>query len=115
LSERESARREAVPAVRLTREDAGGRRRVRVGEPIQVSLPEAPTTGYRWQADVDPGALRQVEDRFDPPGEARGGTGERAATFEAVRPGPARLRLVLRRSWEQEPAEEFAVDLDVQS
>lgn len=101
--------------MRLTQGDAGARREVRVGEPIEVTLPEAPTTGYRWEADVDPRVVRQLDDRFAPPGEARGGAGERAMTFEALHPGPARIRLVLRRSWEQEPAEEYAVDLDVRA
>jgi inhibitor of cysteine peptidase len=97
----------------LTREDAGGRRSVRVGERIEVRLPERPTTGYRWQPDVDPSVLRQVDDRFDGEAAPRGAGGVRTLAFEALRPGPARLRLASRRAWEGEAVDEFVVDLEI--
>jgi inhibitor of cysteine peptidase len=102
-----------VHALVLTSEDAGGRRSVSVGERIEVRLPERPTTGYRWQADVDASALRQVDDRYEGEAAPRGAAGVRSLTFEALRPGRARLRLASRRAWEGEDDDEFVVDLDV--
>jgi inhibitor of cysteine peptidase len=97
----------------LTREDAGGRRSVRVGERIEVRLPERPTTGYRWQPDIDASALRQVDDRFEGEAAPRGAGGVRTLVFEPLRPGSARLRLESRRAWEREAVDEFVVDLEI--
>jgi uncharacterized protein (TIGR03086 family) len=99
--------------VELAQQDSGGRRTVRVGESVVVALPENPTTGYRWHADVDEAALQPIDDGYDGPAGLRGASGVRRLAFTALRAGPTRLRLVKRRSWEAKAVEEFAVDLDV--
>lgn len=99
----------------LTGEDSGTTRTVRVGERVTLRLPENPTTGYRWQADVDEARLRLVEDRFDGPQTPRGAGGERVLTFEVLLTGSTTLRLANRRSWgDGEPTAEFVVDLGAQ-
>jgi predicted secreted protein len=100
----------------LTRDDSGSRRSVRVGERVVVALDEVATSGYRWEPDVDPARLRALpQDTADAPTQPRGGSRRAVFAFEALQPGPARLRLVLKRPWETEPIDELAVDLDVTS
>jgi predicted secreted protein len=98
---------------RLTEADRGSRPAVAVGDTIVVSLAETATTGYRWEPDVDPDALRVEEDAPVAAAEPRGAPGRRVVRITALRPGPATLRLVLKRSWEQTAEDEFEVHLDV--
>lgn len=97
----------------LTPDDAGTHRSVRVGESVTVVLAETPTTGYQWQADVDPDALEPAGDHYDGPTSPRGAGGTRRITFVARRAGATRLRLVKKRAWEQASIDEFEVLLDV--
>jgi inhibitor of cysteine peptidase len=85
-------------SVELSAADTGTRRTIQVGARVTVRLAETPTTGYRWQADDDPG-LRLVDDRFEGAEVPRGAAGVRVLDFEAVHSGPARLRLAKRRAW----------------
>lgn len=96
----------------LTEKNAGQRVGVQVGEAVEVALAENPTTAYRWHPVESPG-LDQVDDRYDGPTQPRGAAGTRRLTFRAQRPGPVRLRIVLQRSWQPDPVDEFTVDLDV--
>jgi inhibitor of cysteine peptidase len=95
----------------LRQTDSGGRRAARVGEEVSVALPENPTTGYRWEPEIDTSALEQTGDHYEGPAEPRGAAGTRRLTFKVLRPGPARLRLVKRRAWENTGVDEFSVDL----
>lgn len=104
----------AEPALDLTHDDSGAHRSARVGDRIRVTLQENPTTGYRWEHHVDPGVVREVDDRFEGPTSPRGAGGVRVMIFEACSPGQVELRLVERRSWETEASDEFVVHLDVE-
>lgn len=97
----------------LTKQDSGGRAAARVGEAIVVTLPENPTTGYRWAADVDTAQLQLADDQFEGSTTPRGAGGTRRLTFTASGPGTVHLRLVKKRSWEKEGVEHFEVDLEV--
>lgn len=97
----------------LTREDSGARRTAQVGERVTVTLPENPTTGYRWQLAMDPDAFHLVEDRYTGSSDAPGAGGSRRLTFTVRRAGLLTLRLVKRRAWEQSAVDEFAVAFDV--
>jgi inhibitor of cysteine peptidase len=99
--------------IELTEGDAGTEQLVHVGQTIQISLPENPTTGYRWHVDVDAGALRLTHDSREVPVMPRGAPGTRVVRFVAVRPGNRRVRLVKRRGWDQRIAAEFTVRLRV--
>src|SRR5438128_362869 len=97
----------------LTREDSGADRSVHVGEEIQLRLPENPTTGYRWQAEVDSTVLRQTDDRYVGKVMPRGAGGVRLMRYEALHPGEATLRLAKRRSGTDQVIDEFFVRLNV--
>lgn len=85
-----------------TREQA--RISVRVGEQFVVELESNPTTGYQWQPDFDPAALRLVGRDFSlaraAVDAAVGGGGVERFRFEALAAGVSRLSFAYRRSWE---------------
>jgi inhibitor of cysteine peptidase len=97
----------------LTHDDAGTTCAVRAGEPFTVRLPENPTTGYRWHPDADAHGVDLTGDAYEGSTRPVGSGGQRLLTFTAREPGTTRLRLTRRRSWEQDPVEEFTVELDV--
>jgi inhibitor of cysteine peptidase len=89
---------------------------ISVGDSFRVQLSENPTTGYRWnlQADGAP-ALRMAQDSFEAPGNAPGGGGLRYWNFSADHPGSTELRMELRRSWQPQPVNSFAVTVSVKT
>ncbi len=99
--------------MQLTYEDSGSSHAVDVGEQLTLTLPENPTTAYRWETEGDSPSLRQLDDHFDGVTTPRGAPGMRVFTFEAVRPGNVQLRLAKRRSWETNASDEFVIDLDI--
>jgi predicted secreted protein len=85
---------------------------VSVGDTVAVRLPERRTAGFRWHPEVDTTALRPVEDRYEPPpGDVPGAPGTRLFTFDVLRADTIPLRLVSRRSWGTDSAQEYAVEL----
>jgi inhibitor of cysteine peptidase len=101
----------------ITQKENGREVELMAGETFQVSLPENPTTGYRWTVYGSSATLVGLEkEEYDAPGEdparpmlGRGGT--RVLTFKAAEPGAVELVLRLRRSWEKES--EFAASFSV--
>jgi len=97
----------------LSEADAGSRPDVRVGDQVVVELAEKPTTGYRWQVDVDTARARVVDDTFLSASDAMGAPGRRRLTFEVLQAGAVDIRLRNARSWDPENAVgEFSVTLE---
>jgi inhibitor of cysteine peptidase len=70
--------------------------RIAVGEQFAVTLPETPTTGFRWRMASPPDILTIVNDEFTPPDSARPGAGGvHRWVFHARASGSAMLRLEL--------------------
>ena len=65
---------------------------------MQVRLAETPTTGYRWQAEID-GPVLLVADRYEGVAAPVGAGGTRVLTFATTAAGTAEVRLALRRAW----------------
>ena len=101
--------------VNLSEHDSGGARDLRIGDEVTVVLDENPTTGYRWHADIDTARLQLTDDQYQGAERPVGAGGTRRMTFALIKAGPARLRLVKRRSWEQAVAAEFDMALDVRA
>ncbi|MGH3547999.1 MAG: protease inhibitor I42 family protein [Pseudonocardiaceae bacterium] len=70
--------------MRLTRNDADTRRTVPVGEPIEIELPETPTTGYRWRLDTADN-FEQVNDQHTATVLTAGAPGLRVRTIRPRR------------------------------
>ena len=98
----------------LSASDDGTRRTIAQGEPINLWMPENPTTGYRW-ALASPGFVITGDD-YEPSSTAMGSPGTRRLELRATAPGELTLHLARRRAWEPAelpPAEEFTVHLTV--
>jgi inhibitor of cysteine peptidase len=99
----------------LNRQDSGKSVAVHPGDTISISLPENPSTGYRWVLDprdesvVAPVGSHFVHGAAGAPGEG----GQRVWTFSAAQEGVARLSFTLRRAWEAEAsaADSFEVTI----
>lgn len=73
-----------------------------VGETIELSLGERPTTGHLWEvvSGGDPVCSLQGSS-FAPSSGRPGAGGVRRWTFRVDRPGDAEIALVYRRPWEK--------------
>jgi inhibitor of cysteine peptidase len=73
---------------------------VPLGDTIELSLPESPTTGFRWTL-ADPGApvLVLKSDDFVPSGPNPGAGGTRKFAFVVSQAGDATVSLRNQRKW----------------
>jgi inhibitor of cysteine peptidase len=92
--------------IEMNESDSGSLREFARGEEFQVSLPENPTTGYRWQFNLSgTGKLDILEDRFEPgagggAGMVPGAGGRRLMRLMAKESGTVNLEALERRAWE---------------
>lgn len=70
------------------------------GEAFVIELAANPTTGYEWQPDFDPAALRLAGREFVRSGAAMGAGGVERFRFESLAAGATRLSFAYRRAWE---------------
>ncbi len=99
-------------------ESANGRTvEVKIGETIEVRLPENPTTGFRWQLTADGGpACAKIDDTFTAPSGPPGQGGTHVWKFKAVAAGEGDIELRHRRHWEAqgEPAKIFKLHVKIE-
>jgi predicted secreted protein len=101
-----------VALVRLAQGGAGETAELRIGDTVELRLPEARTSGYQWRWQL-PDAVRVVVDEYvrgdDHSGAAAlgeglpGGGGMRRLAFDIVGAGRHLVRAELARPWEGEP------------
>ncbi len=83
-----------------------GSKETNVGEEFTLVLEENPTTGYTWEAVLDPAYLEQVSSDYSKSSTGLiGGGGSRTFKFKAIKQGISAFALVLKRSWEDVPLE----------
>jgi inhibitor of cysteine peptidase len=86
------------------------------GAAFDLSLPERPTTGFRWRVDsTGEPVCRLTGDTFDAATGAHGGGGVRVLNFETVEPGLGVIELAYRRTWETRAARQFVLRVRVAS
>ncbi len=74
-------------------------------EQFAIALAGNPTTGYEWQASVDPSYLELGMSAFESEGKAVGCGGREVFQFKALRVGETEVAFEYRRSWERAPLE----------
>jgi inhibitor of cysteine peptidase len=83
----------------LTRERSGETIALHKGQQITLSLPENPTTGYRWTFTAS--GIDVADDDYAGDAERSvGGGGARTVRLVATRTGDAVVKATLQRSWE---------------
>ena len=105
-----------MPDLNLTEAQQGGSFTLRVGDAIVVTLPENPTTGYRWSpVSLDQTLLAQEAHDYHAGGPGVGSGGTVVWRFRAKHEGRTRLEMKKARSWEAGagPAGQFAVSIEV--
>src|SRR5262245_3362204 len=108
---------EGIAMVDIDRSANNTERAVAIGQEIRITLPENPTTGFRWDIETkgEP-ALQLDNETFD---SLQGGVGKGGIhqwRFTAAREGRGDIVLVYRRSFERDkpPAETFRLTVRVQ-
>jgi inhibitor of cysteine peptidase len=108
-----------MTTIRLTQADKGKSITAHSGDEVIITLPENPTTGYRWAIDqTDATILEAQGSTFSSmPGGGVGNGGTRTFTFTARQPGTAHLQLKLLRAWQGDSSiiDRFDVTIQVQS
>ena len=73
--------------------------RVALEEAFTVTLAGNPTTGYTWQADVDPRYLELLTQEFELVSETVGAGGQEVFRFRALEAGETEIAFEYRRPW----------------
>jgi inhibitor of cysteine peptidase len=81
-------------------DDDGGTAELRVGEILEIRLPELASAGYRWAIGDREDAVIGIEPAAGRQGGAIGSAGEAAFIVRAHQAGTARLGLKYWREWE---------------
>lgn len=82
-----------------------------VGQTLELTLPENPTTGYIWQV-AEPQHILKVEeiyrqDQTKSQQPMAGMGGQKQFIFTALQPGEEWIHVKHGRSWEQNPVDEW--------
>jgi inhibitor of cysteine peptidase len=88
----------------LSAADDGKTVELRAGASLSIRLPENPSTGYRWDIDIDPAHVEVEQRRFVQLSNQVGGGGETCWVLRTKAPGVTSLKLKLWRPWEDERA-----------
>jgi len=87
---------------RLSERDDGGEIEVRVGESVELTLPETSGTGFRWDfASRAQPILKLEADDYAHTAAGPGGNRMRRLRFTAVAAGEATLQLNYARPWQK--------------
>jgi inhibitor of cysteine peptidase len=98
---------------RFTASETEHSARLHKGESFEISLPENPTTGFRWNITATGEPVSKMIDEDFHPGARMGGEGVHTWRFRATEQGESEIRMVLQRSWEAPAAPTQAFTLRV--
>ncbi len=84
---------------------------MKVGQTLELTVPENPTTGYIWQV-AEPQSILKVEeiyrqDQVKSKQPILGVGGQKQFIFTALQPGEAWIHVKHSRAWEQNPVDEW--------
>ncbi len=101
----------------MTEKESGTSIDLHSGDTLAISLPDNPTTGFRWETEsVNEHILHPVEEPvYEPSSNLVGSGGRTTFQFTAANAGNTPLRLVYRRSFEKDapPASTFELNATV--
>ncbi len=85
----------------------------RIGERFFIVLSSNPSTGYRWEASYEDGALELLGEEYERSSDLIGAGGHQTFTFLPLRNGETVVHLRYRRPWLKEAHEEREVRVSV--
>ena len=99
----------------LTEQSNGKEITLHVGDTFTLTLPETPSTGYRWKLEKDGAPVcSKLSDQFLAPHASRPGSpGTHEWRFRADAPGAATVEMHLVRPWNGDSARSFVLHLHV--
>jgi inhibitor of cysteine peptidase len=87
----------------MTESDSGKTVGADVGDTLELSLDENPTTGYRWAVEsLDTRVIAAQEGKYSSSSGGVGGGGSMKWSLKAIASGKTEFRLKLWRQWEGE-------------
>jgi inhibitor of cysteine peptidase len=95
----------ALPSLTIDETSNGQTLEAALGQTVEICLNENPTTGFRWRMSQAGGPVGTLlGDVFEPGRQAPGQPGIHRWQFKVVAAGTCLVRLVYRRSWEDDAA-----------
>lgn len=85
----------------------------RVGERFLIVLSSNPSTGYRWEASHEEGALELLGDEYERSSDLIGAGGHQTFTFVPLRSGETMVHLRYRRPWLKDAHEDREIRVSV--
>lgn len=76
---------------------------VRKGQEFTITLDSNPTSGFKWVPAFDTDTINIISHNFQPTSSILiGSSGQDVFTFKAISSGTTVLKMVYKRSWEQQ-------------
>lgn len=97
----------------ITESQDGSVLKAKVGDALEVRLPEVPTTGYRWEVVTLPLWLTVVHSHLTLEDPSVGGGGTRSLRLRVDGPGEGAVVLELRPVWDEAPLQRWCSTLRV--
>lgn len=103
-----------MSTIRVASDQNGHSLAARIGDDIELRLPENRTTGYQWHLEDAGAPVCAIEkNEFEAPGSRPpGAAGARLCRLQVVQRGRALIRLVYRRSFGSAKSETFTLTVD---
>jgi inhibitor of cysteine peptidase len=86
-----------------------------VGEPFVIELEGNPTTGYKWDLQLDSSKVKIIDRQYQASGGAMGSGGKERFTLQPVASGETSIRALYKRVWEPSAIEEHDFQLRVKT
>jgi inhibitor of cysteine peptidase len=84
------------------------------GQKFTIILESNPTSGFRWLPTYDRSIINIISLDFQPSTSTRiGSTGKDIFTFKAITSGTTLLKMVYKRSWEEQFVAEKTFFIDI--
>ena len=85
--------------LQLSQDDDGRNLAVRIGQQLELRLPENPTAGYRWRVVEEGGPVCELMRTDFKAGTQPGEPGVHIRRYRVIAAGQATLKLVYDRAW----------------
>ena len=86
---------------------------IKVGETVKMTLESNPTTGYQWDAGIEPEFLTIVNEDYISSSDLLGAGGVQVFEFKALKTGKTNITMYYGRSWEPNPINTYSIPVNI--